>query len=438
MSNIIEVVESFFEFGEKIVVAVSGGADSMALLHCLMHSKKKFNLVVAHLNHCLRGKESERDEDFVRNFCLKNNLKFVVKREKVREFSLKEKISLEEAGRIKRYEFFEELEGKIATAHTLSDVVETFFINILRGCALKGLISIPEKRGRILRPLISFTRKEIEDYCKKNSIFYVNDSTNFELNFLRNKIRFNVIPELKNISASFEKNIFKTLKAIKVDEEFLEDVTNEKFNNIIVNGGIELKKISKLKSSIKVRIIIKFLKYYGITASNEMLVRIIKLCNKGFGKESLPKNKLITIKKGNIIVEENLKFKMKEVLIPKKGEFCYDNLIFINCNAKDYLKILNKTKHLFLFRFCYDKIVGDVFLRNRKERDEIKLFKRPTKTLKKLMQEKGLRINEKQKRLVLADELGVFWVFGFGLDVRVLPNEKSERLCLVFEMFNFK
>lgn len=433
MSNIKEVVESFFEVGEKIVVAVSGGADSMALLHCLMYSKKKFNLVVAHLNHCLRGKESERDEEFVRNFCLKNNLKFVVKRENVREFALKEKISLEEAGRIKRYEFFEELDGKIATAHTLSDVVETFFINILRGCALKGLISIPEKRGRILRPLLNFTRKEIESYCKENSIFYVNDSTNFEQKFLRNKIRFNIIPEFKKISGDFEKNIFKTLRAIKLDEEFLEDVSNKIFNNIIVNERIELKKISKLKNSIKTRIILKFLKHHNISATNEMLFRIIKLCNKGFGRESLPQNKLITIKRGQIIVEENLKFKMHEVLIPKKGEFYYENLIFINCNAKDYLKILNKTKHMFLFRFCYDRIVGDIFLRNRKEKDKIKLLKRPTKTLKKLMQEKGLKINEKQKRFVLADEVGVFWVFGFGLDVRVLPNEKSENLCLVFE-----
>ena len=295
------------------------------------------------------------------------------------------------------------------------------------------LISIPEKRGRILRPLISFTRKEIEDYCKENSIFYVNDSTNFEQNFLRNKIRFNVIPELKNISTNFEKNILKTLKAIKVDEEFLEDVSNKIFNNIIINERIELKKISKLKSSIKIRIILKFLKYHNISVTNEMLFRIIKLCKKGFGRESLPQNRFIVIKRGKLTIEENLKFKMKEILIPKKGEFYYENLIFINCNVKDYLKILNKTKHLFLFRFCYDKIVGDVFLRGRKEKDKIKLLKRPTKTLKKLMQEEGLSVNEKQKRLVLADELGVFWAFGFGLDVRVLPNEKSENLCLVFE-----
>lgn len=433
MSEIKDVVESFFKIGEKIVVAVSGGADSMVLLHCLMNSKKKFNLVVAHLNHCLRGKESERDEEFVKNFCLKNNLKVIVKREDVKKFALKEKISLEEAGRIKRYEFFEKMDGKIATAHTFSDVVETFFINILRGSALKGLVSIPEKRGRILRPLLKFTRNEIEDYCKKNSVFYVNDSTNFEEDFLRNKIRFKIIPELKKISNNFEKNMFKTLRAIKVDEEFLEDISNKIFNNIIINERIELKKINKLAKSIKIRIILKFLKYNEISATNEMLLRVIELCKKGFGRESLPENKFIAIKRGKLTIEENLKFKMNEVLVPKKGEFYYENLIFINCNVKDYLKVLNKTKHLFLFRFCYDRIVGDVRLRNKKEKDKIKLMKRPTKTLKALMQEKGLSINEKQKRFVLSDEIGVFWVFGFGLDIRVLPNEKSENLCLVFE-----
>ncbi len=424
---------SFFEFGEEIVVAVSGGRDSMMLLHCLMNSSKKLNLIVAHLNHCLRGKESDRDEEFIRSFCEKHNLRFLSKREDIKKFSKENKISIEEAGRIKRYEFFNSFGRRVATAHSLSDLVETFFLNILRGCGLKGLVSIPQKRGKIIRPLLRFTRDEIGRYCKINDVKFVDDSSNLQEKFLRNNLRLNVIPKLKNISFDFEKKILRMIDIIKYDEKFLDSLAKEKFQKAVFNNSLDLKYINKLDQSIKTRIILIFLKENQVTPTSEIIFKILNLCKKGMGRCGLYGDFMVSVKRGRMFIEKNEKVKNFQILLPKTIEFSYKNLYFIRCDVKEYDDFLNKFHYLFLFKFDYDKIVGEIYLRSKKEKDKIKLKKRPTKTLKALMQEKRLTTNQKNRVVLLSDDVGVFWAFGFGVDVRVLPDEFSKNLCLVFE-----
>ena len=432
MNSIKKVVESFFEYGEQIVVGVSGGADSMVLLHALKSSNKNFNLIVAHLNHCLRGEESKRDEKFVYEFCLKNNIKFVCKREDILKKAQEEKISIEECGRKIRYKFFEEFLCTVATAHTLSDVCETFFLNILRGCALKGLLSIPQKRGKIIRPLLTFKRQDILDYCKENNLKFVEDSSNFKEIYLRNKLRLNVIPKLKEINENFENNLLKTLNIVKQDEDFLEDITKKEFEKAKVNFGLDVKYINSLHKSIKSRIIVKFLKYNNFSLTNDLVVKIFNLCSRGFGREQISKNIYIAIKRGILIVEEDFNFKPFKILLDGV-EFFYKNLYFIICDIKKYEYFLNKTNYLFLFRFDYDKINGKVYLKSREEKDSLKLLNRPTKTLKALMQEKGMTKNEKNEVVLLEDSVGVFWAFGFGGNPRVFPDKNTKTLCLIFE-----
>lgn len=432
-NKIRQVVESFFEIGEQIVVGVSGGADSITLLDALANSKKNFNLIVAHLNHGLREKEALKDQKLVLEYCKKKDLLFVLKKLEIEKIAKEKKISIEECGRIKRYEFFKSLGGTIATAHTLSDLTETFLINILRGCSLKGLLSIPQKRDNIIRPLLTFKREEIEQYCKENSIKFATDSTNFEEKFLRNKLRLNVISVLKQINPSFEKNLLKTINSLKLDEEFLDFVASQHFKLAYKKNFLSLNCVNRLKSSIKFRVIVKFLKQNSVEITNKLLVKILNLCEKGFGKENLKKNQFVVLKKGRLKIIKKEDVKAFNVLIPKSFEFLYKNLYFVKCTKKNYSYFLNNVKYLFLFKFDYDKIVGDIYLRNKKAKDKIKLKKRPTKTLKALMQEKGALKQEAEKVFVLADDVGVFWVWGFGADVRVLPNEKSKNLCLVFE-----
>lgn len=432
MNKIKEVVESFFDYGEQIVVGVSGGADSIVLLHSLKSSNKNFNLVVAHLNHCLRGEESKRDENFVCEFCLKNKIEFVCRREDIFKKAKEEKISIEECGRKRRYKFFEEFGCTIATAHTLSDVCETFFLNILRGCALKGLLSIPEKRGKIIRPLLTFKREDILDYCKKNNLRFVEDSSNFKEMYLRNKLRLFVIPKLKEISENFENNLLRTIDIVKQDEDFLEDVTRKEFEKAKVNFGIDVKYINKLHKSIKSRIIIKFLKYNNFSVTNDLVVKIFNLCSKGFGRQQIFNSMFVSIKRGVLVVEEDFNFKPFKILL-NDIEFLYKNLYFIICDVGKYEYFLNKTNYLFLFKFDYDKIKGRVYLKSREEKDSLKLLNRPTKTIKALMQEKGMTKNKKNKVVLLEDDIGVFWAFGFGGNPRIFPDVNTKTLCLIFE-----
>lgn len=437
MSNVkcmVETVSSFFEIGEQVVVGVSGGADSMALLHCLKSSGKNLNIVAAHLNHGLRGQESKRDENFVRGYCLKHNICFVCKYVDVKTLSKKFNISVEECGRNSRYSFFYSVGGRVATAHTLSDLVETFFINIMRGCGLKGLTGIPVKRGRVVRPLLNFTRKDIECYCKINNIDFVNDSTNFEDIYLRNRVRLNVIPALVGISSNFEHKLLNTVNAIKEDEEFLDCVADRSLEKSMLYGGLNLKYIKNLHVSIKVRLLAKFLRMHMLSPTSNMLNQLLNICSLGVGRQSLPKNMFATIRRGILYIEHYSCFKQFKILLPKTIEFFYKKLYFIRCNAKKYTHFLNSVDYLFLFKFDCDKISGDVYIRGRSEKDKIKLLNRPTKTLKCLMQEKRLSKKNRDSTIILADDAGPFWVYGFGADVRVLPNEESLHLCLVFEI----
>ncbi len=306
-------------------------------------------------------------------------------------------------------------------------------MNILRGCGLKGLVSIPQKRGKIIRPLLRFTRDEIGRYCKINDVKFVDDSSNLQEKFLRNNLRLNVIPKLKNISFDFEKKILRMIDIIKYDEKFLDSLAKEKFQKAFFNNSLDLKYINKLDQSIKTRIILIFLKENQVTPTSEIIFKILNLCKKGMGRCGLYGDFMVSVKRGRMFIEKNEKVKSFQILLPKTIEFSYKNLYFIRCDVKEYDDFLNKFHYLFLFKFDYDKIVGEIYLRSKKEKDKIKLKKRPTKTLKALMQEKRLTTNQKNRVVLLSDDVGVFWAFGFGVDVRVLPDEFSKNLCLVFE-----
>ena len=196
--------------GDSVVVALSGGADSVTLLHCLISLKEKYNLTIyaAHLNHMLRGEEAERDEFFCKFLCKNYNIELFVRRVDIKSLANEQKIGEELCGRQQRYAFFEELSeklnAKIATAHTASDNAETLLFQLCRGASVTGAAGIPPVRGRFIRPLIDCTREEIERYCLENDLGYVTDSTNLSDKYTRNKLRHSVIPVLKELNPRFE------------------------------------------------------------------------------------------------------------------------------------------------------------------------------------------------------------------------------------------
>ena len=208
---------SMLSHGDAIVAGLSGGVDSVALLHwlCSIREEYKLNLSAAHLNHGLRGEESDGDEAFCRELCEALSVPLYVKR-----IDLSGLVAgVEEAGRNARYAFFGEFGRKIALAHTLSDRMETFLMNVGRGSALRGLCSIPSIRGQIVRPLIECSRVQVEEYCAANNLSYRTDSTNADTGYRRNYIRSEVMPLL----AWEVRPLRRMFRCLEADEAYLSE-----------------------------------------------------------------------------------------------------------------------------------------------------------------------------------------------------------------------
>ena len=314
--------------GDKLVLAVSGGPDSLAMLNILLNIKKdkkfEFDFVVAHVNHMIR-KEAIDDEKFVKNFCEENNIKFFVKRVDIPKLAEERKMGTEEAGRYARYEFFDEVmketcSNKISIAHNKNDKIETILMNLLRGSGVSGLKGIEYiKDEKYIRPLLDCTRIEIENYCSNQKLNPRIDKTNFDNSYTRNKVRNVVIPYIKK---EFNPNIIDTLSRLsdlvkeeenyvqkQVEKAYNEMLISEKFivENITSNEDVLLNKkyiILKLKLfNMQERVIKSRVLLYTITRlfGNAQGIEkihiddIIKLCERNIGNKYLTPNKNLKI-----------------------------------------------------------------------------------------------------------------------------------------------
>ncbi len=226
-SKVKSVIERYnmLSNGDTVVVGLSGGADSMTLLHILYELRDTYNLdiIAAHVNHGIRGDEAQRDQDFCQGVCDALGLKLEVLNVDVPSLAKERGVSEEVAGRDVRYEFFGRLageQGKIATAHNANDAVETMLLNLCRGTGLLGLASIPPTRANIIRPLIECSRDEIEQYIEENNLTYVTDSTNLTDDYTRNKIRHNIIPELTSVNENAILNITRCIGTLREDSAY--------------------------------------------------------------------------------------------------------------------------------------------------------------------------------------------------------------------------
>ena len=300
--------------GDSIVVGVSGGPDSMCLLNLLNEIKLEgllsFNIYVAHINHMIR-EEAIDDEKYVEEYCKNNDIPFFSKRIDIISESKKDKTSTEETGRNARYAFFEEVllktnSNKIATAHTANDNAETVLMNILRGSGTSGLKGIqPVRDNKFIRPLIEFTRIEIEEYCELNKLNPRIDKTNSENIYTRNKIRNMLIPYIQD---EYNPNIIKTLNRLSEissgENEYLDKVVENEYNKIVIKEEIgksielDLKQFNLLEMVIKSRIILYTInKLLGNCQGIELIhiKDIIKLCENNVGNKFLIPNKKVKI-----------------------------------------------------------------------------------------------------------------------------------------------
>ena len=312
--NILEIIKKYnlIENGDKIVVGVSGGPDSITLLNILKNIKENkyinFEIIVCHINHMIR-QEAIEDEEYVKKYCKDNNIKCYVKKIEVEKMAETQKIGTEEAGRKARYEFFNEVlektnSNKIATAHTANDNAETVLMNIIRGSGTAGLKGIEIKRDNLIRPLIESTREEIENYCAKNSLNPRIDKTNFENIYTRNKIRNMLIPYIKE---NFNPNIIDSINRLsdlsKQENTYLDKVTQKAYNHLLIeekNGEIilDLKAFNSQELVIKNRLVLYTInKVLGTRSGIEKknIEDIIKLCSNNIGNKFLIPNKKVKI-----------------------------------------------------------------------------------------------------------------------------------------------
>ena len=293
--------ESFLRFAEahgmfprgcSVLCAVSGGADSMALLTILdaMEKEGGIRLCAAHFEHGLRGEEALRDAAFVKTQCRMRGIPCVVGHGDVRNYADEKHLGLEEAARLLRYRFLSETAdrldcGRIATAHTADDNAETLVMNLIRGSGTRGLAGIPPVRGRLVRPLLQTSREEILSFLRENGVPYVEDSSNRELLFTRNRVRSQIIPLLKEENPSFLRAAARTAELLRGDERFLcglaEDFLRENLVTTEKGRCLPSKKLQLLEVPVAARVL-RLLCGSGLSMERtEALLRFAKGTEKG-------------------------------------------------------------------------------------------------------------------------------------------------------------
>ena len=424
---------------DSVLVGLSGGADSVALLVCL--TELGYNVSAMHINHNLRGEESDRDERFCVELCKNLGIHLTVKSVDVKGYCQGNKLGIEEGARELRYSFFSTAKtDKICTAHTLSDSVETMLINLIRGTALKGLCGVPNKRGNIVRPLIGCTREEVEAFLSERNIGYVTDSTNNSNDYTRNKIRHLVVPKLAEISkeqnGSLYQNISKTLNSIKLDEDYLSTEAENLLKRAQTDENVfDYEVIFSSHEAVLNRMLVMLLKRYEVEVSAAKLEDLKRACEEG-KKINLKKNVYASVKTGKLIItgeKEKPQVYFKEISFEntdKVSEFFLDRRVKICLIERDSKE--SNVHNMFTKKdIDYDKIKGKIFLRNRKSGDKIRLAERGlTKSLKKLFNE-SIPLEERHKVAVLSDDDGVIYVEGFGADERVSADENTKRILEV-------
>lgn len=425
-----------------VIVGLSGGADSVALAHFLYLRQQamQFTLIAVHLNHGLRGAEAERDEIFVSGLCRSWNVPLHIRHVDVKKEAQLAGEGEEECGRRLRYLFFNELAdsqypgARIATAHTFSDNMETILFHIVRGTGLRGLCGIPPVRGNVIRPCIDCIRDEIEAYCKKENLSYVTDSTNFEHEYARNRLRLDIMPLLYQMNPSLAHSMRRMLSSVREDENYLQSLAQEAYASAYCQYGYRVAALKELPEPVLNRIIqMAVLEKTGHAADFESVNRVKELL-KGRNNTQIAGGCYVRLRKGMLEFisghKENTFF--EQVVSENFNELPSGSLkiTLYQQDAKNNFKKINKN----LLTNCIDcdKIRGKMITRSRKDGDSYRIFARNcTKTLKKLFNEAGIAPEQRDSVPVVCDDEGILWVYGFGAAERCAVREDTQRLYLL-------
>lgn len=425
INKVLKAIDDFdlLKDSKHITVALSGGADSMALLTALNELKAVlgFTLDAAHFNHQIRGCEADRDQNFVAEYCKGLGIELFIGSCDIPKVAKESGLSLELAAREERYRFLKNVGcGVIATAHTLSDNLETVLFNLTRGTALKGLCGIPAKREAFIRPLIYCTREDVEEYCSKNNIPYVTDSTNLCNDYTRNKIRHNVVPVLKEINPAAEEALLRTVTSLSEDCDLLENLANTELKARTKDETyLSVADFSSLHKAIAKRIIAKFsLRCLSQSPDYLHINQIYEICING-GRTSISGNKSAVVSNGYLSFSDN-------------GEIVPQYSYELKTQEKNIEYFKNVHGLLLNNLLDCDKIVGKLVFRTRLPGDRVYLNKaNGTKTLKKLYTEYSVPLSERSVWPVISDNKGVVWINGVGVAKRCAVTHDTKRVLSI-------
>ena len=384
--------------GDEVVCAVSGGADSVAMLFALYLLKDKLNirLSAAHFNHHLRGDESLRDEQFVRQFCHRYDIPLVVAEGAV----VAGKKGLEAAARDARYDFLNTLPGKIATAHTADDNAETVLMHLVRGTGLKGLGGIAPKRGKIIRPMLSVTRQDVLSFLQEYNLTYITDSSNETDCFLRNRLRHHVMPLLQKENPRFAENTSATALRLRQDEAVLTSMATTQEPTVSY--------FCSLPEAVRSRAYAAFLESHGVLepeAEHIQLLHKLVTSDNPSAKGDFP---------GNVTIIRN--YERLEKLCVKENL----GVLALSCPGEVYvpgaellIRCEPATQIIHNANSFTVTSVGKLVVRSRISGDKISL-PGGTKSLKKLFIDKKIPASQREQIPVIADDMGVVAVAGFG------------------------
>ncbi len=416
---------SLIQKGYTVICAISGGADSVCLTDILHNLKDRLGITVecAHLNHNLRGAESDSDEAFVTRFCKER--KITLHKKSVDVMAMSSGRSIEEAAREARYDFFDELCKKekviIATAHTQNDNIETFFINLVRGSGTKGLCGIPRVRGKIVRPLLDIKRCEILEHLEALGLEYCEDSTNADTEYLRNFIRHNIIKEFeKRDDIDIYKSISRAITNLNRDSLVLESIADSV-------DCFEKESLLALDDAVLYRVIAKKLEAeFGVLLDSVHFDSVKELLKKQNGAKVQIRGEIFARIRKNQLEFFKYQSKNTDIKLLDFGENIFQNNAVLIKKAKEIYNTLTKAS------INCDKIRGNLYVRTRREGDVFYSAKRKcTSSLKKLLSNDKVLPEMRDRLLVVCDEDGIVFVEGYGADKRYVAKKDDKNVICI-------
>ena len=413
---------------KKLLLAVSGGVDSMVLLD--LFYKLRFDICIVHCNFQLRGKESDADEMLVRETCQDSYIPYFIESFDTLEFAKENKLSIQLAARKLRYDWFQEIISLgfdyVLTAHHLDDNVETFLINFTRGTGLEGLTGIPAQNGNIIRPLLPFSREEIENYALENKIQWREDSSNASDKYFRNKLRHNIVPTLKELNTGFLDSFQNTLHHLHQAESLVNDASKLVYEKVVEvkENQLEIHLKSLLEFQNYKAYLYQWLKEYGFSAWND----IYDLVEAQSGKQVFSESHVLLKDREKLILSERKEVNKSEVFIiesieskvniPLKLRFCKAVNIFetvSNCIFVDESKI----KFPLTIRKWQE---GDYFYPSGMN---------GKKKLSKYFKDEKYSLLDKKNQWLLCSEDQIIWVIGKRADNRFIASETTQQIIKI-------